>query len=305
MSEIEGGPAVDILILHGKAPALVKYLCDFFGAIGLSAHSAVELPSLGHAQEPKVDYYIERCGSPLVLATVDEDNGNANQPRQNVIDELARCRLLRGNDTVVLRELRGNLAVSLPSNVEGQVVVLPFQRERLDELATSLLREVASRHIVRKKTYQNMPLIESGASQHVSCDRSFFFDLRDKLDPWWSDTTPKVTHIVVEMVGIRDMSGTRVRRAVAQILDRLNLHPVDNGGYEYTFPNNGFTFVQLLKESHIACHVWPERGYMHVDIVTCTTRSYEVTWRFIAKDISAVFKQVFVPVAQRVLLLWY
>jgi S-adenosylmethionine decarboxylase len=35
------------------------------------------------------------------------------------------------------------------------------------------------------------------------------------------------------------------------------------------FPNQGTTFVYILKQSHATLHTWPENGFVSVDVYSC------------------------------------
>lgn len=37
----------------------------------------------------------------------------------------------------------------------------------------------------------------------------------------------------------------------------------------HRFPNDAYTGVVLLSESHASVHTWPEKGYAAIDIFTC------------------------------------
>lgn len=40
--------------------------------------------------------------------------------------------------------------------------------------------------------------------------------------------------------------------------------------FEHDFNPQGTSIVFVLKESHLAIHTWPEKGYIHLDLVTCS-----------------------------------
>ena len=138
----------DILILHGMSKKLVDYLRDLFRGVGLTASSAIDLPSLSHSQEDKVDHYIKACRIPLVVVSFDESDPNSHRARPNVYDELARCLQLRRVDTIVLQEKRGAETVELPSNVHGKIVRIPFSQDSLHEMIPVLLTEISSRRLL-------------------------------------------------------------------------------------------------------------------------------------------------------------
>jgi len=138
-------PAVDVLILHGKSLSFVSYLLDLFKSIGIKAAKVMDLPSGRMAQEQKVSYYLKSCAIPLVVVTFDEDDPQSNRARPNVYDEMARCRNLRPADTLVLQEKRESTLVELASNVDGHLVVIQFQQDKLHLMIPRLLNEIRSR----------------------------------------------------------------------------------------------------------------------------------------------------------------
>ena len=38
----------------------------------------------------------------------------------------------------------------------------------------------------------------------------------------------------------------------------------------HRFEPHGLSLVLVISQSHLAIHTWPEFGYMHVDLVTCS-----------------------------------
>ena len=54
------------------------------------------------------------------------------------------------------------------------------------------------------------------------------------------------------------------------IVNSLDLHVVNK--VEHRFSPQGITIVWVLAESHLAIHTWPELGYLHVDLVTCSNK---------------------------------
>lgn len=48
----------------------------------------------------------------------------------------------------------------------------------------------------------------------------------------------------------------------------LPLTVVSLGKHEFT--NNGFTKFWVLSESHLVIHSWPEHGFIHLDLMTCS-----------------------------------
>jgi S-adenosylmethionine decarboxylase len=141
-------------------------------------------------------------------------------------------------------------------------------------------------------------------SPKKNANRAFFFDLRDRLLPYWTDESPKISHIVVEMVAGDHLEHATLKMNLAKLIRNLHLSPVAGGMVDHVFPGNGYTLIQMLKESHIAVHVWPESMYAHVDIVTCRTGA-DSRWKFTTEEIKKCFIEHFNPTAIRVCLWWY
>jgi hypothetical protein len=139
--------SVDVLILHGKSTYLVSYLKELLESLGVSANTALGLPSQRKNQEQRIDHYIKNSKMCLVLLTFDEDEPASNKARPNVYDEIARCRKSKKDDTVILQERREKELVDLPSNVRGQVVVIEFEREKLYAMLPNLITEIRSRDL--------------------------------------------------------------------------------------------------------------------------------------------------------------
>lgn len=143
------GDTVDVLLLHGLSKDLVAFLNEFLSALGARSSTVLDLPSRRKPQESRVDHYIKHCRLPLVLMTFDETEKRTKNARPNVYHELTRCRSLRPNDTIVLREKRGRTLVKLPSNVEGHLVIIEFDRAELHKMIPHLLTELRSRGVMR------------------------------------------------------------------------------------------------------------------------------------------------------------
>jgi S-adenosylmethionine decarboxylase len=88
------------------------------------------------------------------------------------------------------------------------------------------------------------------------------------------------TEWIVDAYGC-DLSSLRSRSALgrlfARIVDELGLHPVGEPVW-HTFPGQGgITGLLLLRESHLACHTFPERGFAAFDLYCCRP-SQEWPW---------------------------
>lgn len=70
------------------------------------------------------------------------------------------------------------------------------------------------------------------------------------------------------------------------LLKQLEITTITNIHYE--FKPVGISLVFILSSSHIAIHTWPENGYLHIDLVTCTKNPLINKIEIIAKS---VFKE--------------
>src|SRR5579862_4802387 len=56
-----------------------------------------------------------------------------------------------------------------------------------------------------------------------------------------------------------------------RLIEVLNLHPVADAQW-HQFPGGGITGFALLRESHIACHTFPEYGSLCLNVFCCRPR---------------------------------
>lgn len=78
---------------------------------------------------------------------------------------------------------------------------------------------------------------------------------------------------------------------------KLHYHIVNK--FQHKFEPQGASIVFILKESHLAIHTWPEKRYVHLDLVTCSK-----------DDLQSVvlineFVKIFSPKSTRVIKLKY
>lgn len=78
---------------------------------------------------------------------------------------------------------------------------------------------------------------------------------------------PHLCHVVIEAWTANESQTTAIDIFYA-LIERLSLTVLNET--TYVFPNDAKTIVCVLSESHISLHCWPELGYFHVDLLTCT-----------------------------------
>ncbi len=102
-------------------------------------------------------------------------------------------------------------------------------------------------------------------------------DLRDKVAGIWDENIPIVRQWVLEGVGIHQdilNDEEKLARGADLLCEKLGLTVVDRNIKR--FEPQGLTLVYMLSESHIAMHSWPERRYLHVDLVTCKKTKIDI-----------------------------
>jgi len=79
-----------------------------------------------------------------------------------------------------------------------------------------------------------------------------------------------------EAASLRD--GARLNELFARVIDELGLHPI--GALQlHAFPGHGgVTAMQMLSESHLTAHTFPERGYASFNLYCCRARP-DWSWR--------------------------
>ncbi len=100
--------------------------------------------------------------------------------------------------------------------------------------------------------------------------RIFDFDLRQKTDHVWNENIPIVHHTVIELVSENpaNLEKEKLVDVFKTFCEKMNLHQVNS--FIHVFEPYGISFLIVLEESHLAVHSWPEKNYMHIDMVTCT-----------------------------------
>lgn len=127
----------------------------------------------------------------------------------------------------------------------------------------------------------------------------FDLDFEKEVHCEWHEGTPTVHHAVIEGGGIKaeDLEQATVIEKLEGFCKKLNLSIVDKLDHQFTPYGKSIVFV--LEESHIAVHTWPERGYIHVDVVTCSPKEQN------SDILTTEFKKIFSPTHTRLLKLKY
>lgn len=80
---------------------------------------------------------------------------------------------------------------------------------------------------------------------------------------------PYFTHFVIEVQTQSDTNSIKwIKKKTTLLLDSLKIKSVKE--ISHKFDPHGISFVNILSSSHIAIHSWPEKQYLHIDLVTCT-----------------------------------
>jgi S-adenosylmethionine decarboxylase len=64
----------------------------------------------------------------------------------------------------------------------------------------------------------------------------------------------------------------KLRRLFEELIAGLTLHPVGGANWHQFPGSGGITGLQLLEESHLACHTFPEFGSLCLNVFCCRPR---------------------------------
>lgn len=84
----------------------------------------------------------------------------------------------------------------------------------------------------------------------------------------------------------------RLKRFFARLIEGMNLHVVGETAWHQFPDTGGITGLSLLKESHVACHTFPEHNSLCLNVFCCRPRPM---WDFeaeLAQEFGAVDVQV-------------
>ena len=127
----------------------------------------------------------------------------------------------------------------------------------------------------------------------------FDLDLQKEVHCDWRHNTPILRHAVIEGGGIavHKLEHNQLITELEKFCKKLGLHIVQKLNHQ--FLPQGKSIVFVLSESHLAVHTWPEKGYIHIDLVTCGKKETR-SLKFITE-----FKTIFSPAYVRLLKLRY
>ncbi len=168
------GHALDLLLLHDAAHKHVaRYIEAIAKSLGLTAASIFDLPFKGKSQDQKVDYHIKQAHLVVVILTSSSES-ERRISRPNLYDEISRSRKLKKRlQLLILQEvLRDGTKVEMPSNIAGDLPVLPFDSSQLQELVPSLLDELRALGLfapVRER--EEHPIVKAGSILNSFLDR--------------------------------------------------------------------------------------------------------------------------------------
>lgn len=84
--------------------------------------------------------------------------------------------------------------------------------------------------------------------------------------------TPIIKHFVALVKAEPfENSVEKIEEITQSIVGDLDLNIVKK--LIHMFSPQGITLVYILSESHLIIHTWPESGFIHIDMVTCSLRT--------------------------------
>lgn len=102
-----------------------------------------------------------------------------------------------------------------------------------------------------------------------------------------SQSKPHISHQIIEVYDVNSeyLDGVNFIKRIETCTKELELNIVST--HQHQFDPFGMSLVLILKESHLAVHSWPENGYMHIDLVTCSKENIDFN------QIYQIFKSIF------------
>ncbi len=111
--------------------------------------------------------------------------------------------------------------------------------------------------------------------------------LKNLVSPLSDTPTPVIRHAVVEALKVPEklLDKDNLSKNVDKVVKDMDFHSVSS--FTHFFKPYGISYLVVLEESHIAIHTWPEKGYIHLDVVTCTVEDMDVDR--LLKVVSTIF----------------
>lgn len=127
----------------------------------------------------------------------------------------------------------------------------------------------------------------------------FSLDLGSSIEALPETDLPFVRHSIAEATGITagEIDGDILVENMDKLCQGLELHVVSR--HTHQFEPHGMSVIYVLEESHLAIHTWPEKGYVHMDLVTCSAEDYG------DGNLSRLVEEIFKPGMVRVIRLKY
>ncbi len=98
----------------------------------------------------------------------------------------------------------------------------------------------------------------------------------------------KGKHLIMDMWGVEKTKKEHLKETKEKIKEIAKNHKntiLDE--MHYIFPNNAFSFIIFLAESHISLHTWPEKEFISLDFYTCSEKT---DMEKVAIDLAKFFK---------------
>lgn len=81
---------------------------------------------------------------------------------------------------------------------------------------------------------------------------------------------PYFDHLVIELYGVAEVNAQSVEwidEQVRKLLGKFGIVVIDANAHDFS---PGVSIVYILSASHMAVHSWPEKRYLHLDLVSCS-----------------------------------
>ena len=79
-------------------------------------------------------------------------------------------------------------------------------------------------------------------------------------------------HLILELYGIDGSmlsSQEQIERVMGEVIQESGLHSLGSKYHKFPEGGSGISGVEILQESHVTIHTWPEYNYASVDVYAC------------------------------------